>query len=574
MFAPPGTDSYLVPPGGGYFHQVTHGAWRIVDVYHSQPWIICGSDENYAVPVSFQENTGYDARDGSVRMQQGDTVVVKIQYLQCGKPKPLTMSEFTQEGGSQTIELPNGYQYRQYGSLECGDWPSWVKSVKIVQDNTNPPKATVTVNPSTESHKDKIFIEMGNTRDGAHTVAVIDISQAGTQKGSDSTKAEPEGISVSPQSSSIYIGSTDTITPTVKPATADQSVTWSSSNSSVATVSSTGVVKGVSPGTAVITAKTVNGLTATCDVRVKVLELEGKIELEKDAYPAGAIIKVKASDIPEEYVKSKAFSAIYRIGAAHHEYGDYEYVNAGESTFEIKAPNLNGKFEMRLYSSDRANASNASYVMSVPFTLSGATEINSSEWATEELYQAEMYGLFPDVLQEADLSRPITRLEFAAVSVKTYESISGTMAIPAVNNPFTDSADPEMLKAYNLGIAIGVSANKFDPNGILNREQAATMLTRVFKKVTLKGWSIENDDNFLLPYTKPAPFADDASISDWAKDSVYFMAANGIIKGVGNNMFAPRATTSTDQAMGYATATREQALIMAVRMVDYIRQKN
>ena len=71
-----------------------------------------------------------------------------------------------------------------------------------------------------------------------------------------------------------------------------------------------------------------------------------------------------------------------------------------------------------------------------------------------------------------------------------------------------------------------------------------------------------------VPIPKPAAFADDKDISDWAKDSVYFMAANGIINGVGNNKFAPKNVTTEEQATGYANATREQALLIAVRMVE------
>jgi hypothetical protein len=36
-----------------------------------------------------------------------------------------------------------------------------------------------------------------------------------------------------------------------------------------------------------------------------------------------------------------------------------------------------------------------------------------------------------------------------------------------------------------------------------------------------------------------AAFADDAQISAWAKDAVHAMARARIIKGVGNNLFAP-----------------------------------
>lgn len=193
------------------------------------------------------------------------------------------------------------------------------------------------------------------------------------------------------------------------------------------------------------------------------------------------------------------------------------------------------------------------------------TEFEASEWAQTYVQQAEELGLIPEVLEGADLTQPINRLEFAAVSVKVYEALSGTAALPAITNPFTDTSDIEVLKAYNLGVTAGTSATTFSPTVLLNREQAATMLTRVFQRVTIPGWP---ENNPPLEYVKPAAFADDADISDWAKDSVYFMAANGIIAGVGNNRFAPKATTTEQQAQGYAQATREQALTIAVRMVQ------
>ncbi|MDO4562417.1 MAG: S-layer homology domain-containing protein [Clostridia bacterium] len=197
---------------------------------------------------------------------------------------------------------------------------------------------------------------------------------------------------------------------------------------------------------------------------------------------------------------------------------------------------------------------------------------SGSAWASENLQRAEDLGLIPEILKGADLTQSITRAEFAAVSIKAYEALSGAQAIPAINNPFTDCGDTEVLKAYNVGITSGVSATEFEPNTLLNREQAATMLTRVFKKVSLAGWTLATDGQFSLEYTKGAPFADDANISDWAKDSVYFMAANGIISGVGNNKFAPKNTTSEEEAVSYANATREQALIIAVRMVENLKQ--
>ncbi len=196
---------------------------------------------------------------------------------------------------------------------------------------------------------------------------------------------------------------------------------------------------------------------------------------------------------------------------------------------------------------------------------------DSSEWSSPELEKAQEMDLIPDILYDADMTQPITRQEFAAVAVKTYENLSGTSALPAVVNPFIDITDTEVLKAYNLGITIGTSYNTFSPYKLLDRQEAATMLTRTFKRATMPGWSMEQDASYPLSYTKSAIFADDAQIEDWAKDSVYFMAANGIISGVGDNKFAPANTTSAQEASQYANATREQALAIAVRMVENLK---
>lgn len=195
----------------------------------------------------------------------------------------------------------------------------------------------------------------------------------------------------------------------------------------------------------------------------------------------------------------------------------------------------------------------------------------TSSWAEDLMSKAYGFDLIPDCLMGKNLTEGITRAEFAAVSVKVYEALSGTKTVPIAVNPFTDTNDPEVLKAYNVGITAGVSKDKFAPNTLLNREQAATMLTRVYKKVSMPGWTLASDGQFTLDYTKPTLFSDDEKISSWAKDSVYFMAANGIINGTGNNLFSPRATTPAEEAMNYATAAREQALAMAVRMVENLK---
>jgi len=196
------------------------------------------------------------------------------------------------------------------------------------------------------------------------------------------------------------------------------------------------------------------------------------------------------------------------------------------------------------------------------FANTALAAYTASEWAKPELETAQSYGLIPDVLKDADLTKPITRAEFAAVAVKAYENFTGTTVSPVASNPFTDTSNTDVLKAYNINIVNGTSATTYSPNGILTRQDAATMLTRVEKKAYISGWTLATDSNYTLNFTQPTKFADDGNISGYAKSSVYFMNAKGVINGIGNNMFSPTVT-----------ASRQEALIIAARMVDNLKGK-
>lgn len=78
--------------------------------------------------------------------------------------------------------------------------------------------------------------------------------------GSDTVTAADEidvaTVTLNKQTASVVVGAKTTFTTTVKPDNAtDKTVTWSSSNPAIATVSETGEVTGVAAGKATITAK-------------------------------------------------------------------------------------------------------------------------------------------------------------------------------------------------------------------------------------------------------------------------------------------------------------------------------
>ena len=83
------------------------------------------------------------------------------------------------------------------------------------------------------------------------------------------SEPKPTSVSVSPSSVTLTEGQSRYLTATVYPSNASQLVTWTSSNANIASVSSSGKVTAVNAGTAIITAKTSNGKSATCTVTCK-----------------------------------------------------------------------------------------------------------------------------------------------------------------------------------------------------------------------------------------------------------------------------------------------------------------
>ena len=137
-------------------------------------------------------------------------------------------------------------------------------------------KLTVTVLGATGSvHKVITVPEGKNLTAGTVSSMTIDMDQT----------VAVTGVSLNKTSLTLNKGKTEQLTATVSPSNAtDKSVTWSSSNTSVATVSSSGLVTGVAPGSAVITVTTNDGVKkATCNVSVvnPVTKVEFRVRVQR-----------------------------------------------------------------------------------------------------------------------------------------------------------------------------------------------------------------------------------------------------------------------------------------------------
>lgn len=100
-------------------------------------------------------------------------------------------------------------------------------------------------------------------------------------------------IELSESEKTVFVGDTFTITATVKPDNAwNRTVTWSSSDPSIATVDENGTVTAIAEGEAIITAESADGVTAECKVTVEKKESFGKKLLNVITAPFRAIINL------------------------------------------------------------------------------------------------------------------------------------------------------------------------------------------------------------------------------------------------------------------------------------------
>jgi hypothetical protein len=132
----------------------------------------------------------------------------------------------------------------------------------------------------------------------------------------------------------------------------------------------------------------------------------------------------------------------------------------------------------------------------------------------------------------------LTRAMFATILYR----VAGTPYC-TMENPFSDVPDGKwysdaVVWAYAMGITNGRTATTFDPNGVLTREQMATMIYRFMQIINTElpdGSDVEK-------------YSDDASISPYATEAVYALTRGDILKGIGNNTFAPQQYTTRAHA--------------------------
>ena len=186
---------------------------------------------------------------------------------------------------------------------------------------------------------------------------------------------------------------------------------------------------------------------------------------------------------------------------------------------------------------------------------------NANPYMRDELNEAQALGLIPDILTGTDFTKPVTRAEFAYITVAMCENYTGVETVIRSENPFSDTDDPYALKAYCFGLMDGTDGEgaRFSPQEKLTREDMAYTFYRAIRLIApLADYSIA-----------VAPDIPDlGEVSQWAKTAVQYLYSRSVIYGGSNGVFMPipRDFTEARQSSTYGIATREQCVVLATRI--------
>ena len=193
--------------------------------------------------------------------------------------------------GNATLHVPAGsveaYKASRYWNLNFKEIVGFTGSVKLSKSKAAVEKGkTMTLKATVTLPEKSVTWKSSNTKVATVTstgkvkgvkAGTATITCTSTVSGAKATCKVTVGyVTLDKSEAFVKKGKTLTLTPTVYPSSlTDKSVTWKSSDESIATVTSEGKVKGIKYGTATITCTSnATGLSTTCKVTVGLVKLD------------------------------------------------------------------------------------------------------------------------------------------------------------------------------------------------------------------------------------------------------------------------------------------------------------
>ena len=354
-------------------------------------------------------------------------------------------------------------------------------------------------------------------------------------------KQQVTGIALNKSELSLYIGKEETLTATIEPNTAhDPSLTWSSSDDTVATVDENGNVKALKVGTAIITAEAADGqgAKAQCTVTIRkksssgggspsyyyiTFDTNGGEEMEK-------LMKLEQTDIDmDEYIPEKegyVFVGWYR-----------------DADLEERVEDLKLTRDMTLYAKwEKVEEEETKEEMeeTEETTKETFSDVSENDWYFDSVNYVVEKGIMSGMGDGTfHPNLPFTREMLAVVlyHMEGQPESHGESGFTDVKSGmwYTDT----ILWAKENGIVAGYDNGTYGVGDTITREQFAAIL---YRYASLKGYDITQGG------MAAREFLDYEQISDYAKPAVSWAVNAGIISGMGDGTLVPQGKTTRAEA--------------------------
>ncbi len=338
------------------------------------------------------------------------------------------------------------------------------------------------------------------------------------------------GVTLSPATLFLHPEDAAALTATVTPNDTTDSLAWTSSDPTVATVDQNGVVTAVAPGQATITAQA-GTASATCTVtverpyvppanpnyRIDVTTTEGGT-VDKDPAAAKAGETVTLTPAPEEGYQVGTVTVTDRFGDA------VEVTENADGTYTFTMPN--GQVKVAV-----------TFVESQPEPLP-FTDVNEGDWFHDAVRYVYDNGLM-DGVGDGQFAPNATTTRAQLVTI--LYRLAGEPDVSGQSD-FTDVAAGQwytdaVLWAAEKGIVNGISDTEFAPSGDLTREQLATILYRYAEGM---GYDVSTQADL-------SGFPDAGDIQSYATEALSWAVAEGLLQGFEDDSLQPGGTATRAQ---------------------------
>lgn len=261
------------------------------------------------------------------------------------------------------------------------------------------------------------------------------------------------------------------------------------------------------------------------------LGIEESDEYKKFASLSGEYL-TKAERALAQIIDKEAVTTVEKINAA--------LMSAYNSATYVSSDSLNGggsskgggstvSFNSNVSSSENQN------ITDLPQTNGAFSDLDSVLWAKdsiEKLAELKIVSGIGDGLFAPDgLVKREEFIKMLVLALDVYDE-NAKCSFDDVNE--SDWYYTYIASALECKITLGTGNSKFGAGQYLKREDVAVILNRCINVEK------QRDESFL--------FADDKDISDYAKESVYNLYANGVINGMGDSIFVPQETCTRAMA--------------------------